>query len=101
MLATWRISRINSIKKEIASALIILALMILAIWLRHMEVKAFYTHLFKNHLILIKDNKVVTQPIDPVNFVYYMFGGICIGCIFSFLILRKKSIENDSINKPL
>jgi hypothetical protein len=90
IFGTWRISRIDSIRKEIVSVLIVLSLMILAIWLRHLEVKAFYTHLFKNHLILIKDNKAKIQTIDPVNFVYYMFGGLCVGCIVSFLLLRSK-----------
>jgi hypothetical protein len=88
--ATWRLAPIISRNKKIASGLIILIFITLGIWMRHQEVKAFYTYLLKNHLILI-GNKPVIQSVDPVRFVYHMFAGLCVGCIVSFLLLRQIS----------
>ncbi len=101
ILLTWRFSQIITAFKKTAAAFIILIFVTASLWIRHIEVKAYYTYLLKNNLIYIKDNKPVNPSIDPVNFVYYMFGGLCVGCIFSFLILRQKNVKNESISQSL
>ena len=90
---TWRIAPIVSKNKRIASAFIILCFVMAAIWIRHQEVKSYFTWVIKNNLLFIKDNKPVSYPIDPANFVYYMAVGIIIGCIVSGLSFREKRIK--------
>ncbi len=86
ILFTWRLSHVTASPKKIESVFIILVFIAASLWIRHIEVKAYYTYLLHNNLIYLKDNLPVNAPIDPVNFVYYMFGGLCIGCIFSFFL---------------
>jgi hypothetical protein len=97
IIVTWRFSPIILTTKKIVSGLIVLVLISFSIWIRHIEVKAFYTHLIKKGLIHINLDEPVIEYIDPVNFVYYMFGGLCLGCFASFIFLRQK--KNDSIRK--
>jgi hypothetical protein len=101
ILFTWRLSHVNASRKKTESVLIILVFIAASLWIKHIEVKAYYTYLLHNNLIYLKDNLPVDAPIDPVNFVYYMFGGLCIGCVFSFFLIRQKKMKNESIKKPM
>ncbi len=101
ILFTWRLSYLTASLKKTESAFIILVFITASLWIRHIEVKAYYTYLLHNNLIYLKDNLPVDAPIDPVNFVYYMFGGLCIGCIFSFFLIRQKKMRNESIKTPI
>ena len=100
ILLTWRLSQVIASRKKTESVLIILVFIAASLWIRHIEVKSYYTYLLHNNLIYIKDKFPVNAPIDPVNFVYYMFGGLCIGCIFSFFLVRQKNMKDESIKKP-
>lgn len=100
ILLTWQLAQVTASRKKTEYVLIILVFIAASLWIRHIEVKAYYTYLLHNNLIYIKDILPVNAPIDPVNFVYYMFGGLCIGCIFSFLLLRRRNIKIESNNAP-
>lgn len=90
-ILTWRLAPIISITKKIASALSILIFIIAAIFLRHEEVKTFFIRVVKP--IVLANNKTnVTYPIDPVNFVYYMLAGLCVGCLVSYFLFRQNKI---------
>jgi len=98
ILFTWRRARITTPPKKTLTILIILIFISAALCIQRLELKAYYTNLLKNDLIYLKDNNPATPSTDPVHFVYYMFGGLCIGCIFSFLFLRKKNKRTELNN---
>ncbi len=89
VVLTWQLSPVISAGKRLASVLIILIFMISAIGIRHQEVKTFFNTVVKK-IILSNGSHAVNYPIDPVNFVYYMIGGLCTGCIVSFFLFRRK-----------
>jgi len=86
---TWRLAPGISINKKIASVLIIFIFIGAAILVRHREVKMYFTRVVRPYF-LAKNMVSVRYPIDPVNFVYYMLGGLCIGCIISWFLFRHK-----------
>jgi hypothetical protein len=100
ILLIWRLSQVTTPSKKTESVFVILFFIAASLWIRHIEVKSYYTYLLHNNLIYLKDNLPVNAPIDPVNFVYYMFGGLCIGCIFSYFLVRQKNMKDESIKKP-
>jgi hypothetical protein len=90
-ILTWRLAPIISSTKRFASALIILIFIIVAIFLRHQEVKTFFIRVVKP--IVVANNKTnVIYPIDPANFVDYMLGGLCLGCLVSFFFVQANKI---------
>ncbi len=89
MVLTWRLAHIISLNKKIASALVILIFIIIGIFARHQEVKIYFTSVVKP-AVLINGKTSITYSIDPVNFVYYIFSGLCIGCIISYILFKKK-----------
>ena len=91
-IVTWRFAPIISITKKIASALSILIFIIVAIFLRHQEVKTFFIRVIKP-IVLVNNKTNVTYPIDPVNFVYYMLAGLCIGCLVSYFLFRQNKVH--------
>jgi hypothetical protein len=91
IILTWRLAPIISITKKIASALSILVFIIAAIFLRHQEVKTFFIKVVKP-IVLVNNKTNVIYPIDPVNFVYYMLAGLCVGCLVSYFLFRQNKI---------
>jgi hypothetical protein len=89
IVLTWRLAHIISINKKIASALMILIFIAIGIFARHQEVKIYFTTVVKPAL-LTNGRTSITYPIDPVNFVYYIFAGLFIGCIVSYILFKKK-----------
>jgi len=88
ILLLWRGTPIVLINKKWMSVLVVLVLMVVAIWIRQNSVQSYYTNLRKNPMVnFSNDNQ---YPTDPVNFVYYMFLGLCIGCMLSYLLFRPK-----------
>ena len=92
ILLTWRLARIISLNKKIASVLIILIFVVTAIFMKHQEVKTYFIRVVKP-ILSPNDKMNVTYPIDPVNFVYYIFSGLCIGCIVSYFLFWVKKIK--------
>jgi hypothetical protein len=89
MVLTWRLAHIIELNKKIASALVILIFIVTGIFARHQEVKIYFTTVVKP-AVLTNGRTSMTYPIDPVNFVYYIFSGLCIGCIVSYILFKKK-----------
>lgn len=83
---TWKQGAIVSPGRKLTALLIILAFIIIAIFLRHLAVKAYFTHIAKE---IAPIGTHISYPIDPVNFVYYMIAGLCIGCVVACFLLRK------------
>ncbi len=90
IVLSWRLAHIASVNKQIASALMILIFIAIGIFARHQQVKIYFTTVVKPAL-LTKDRTSIIYPIDPVNFVYYIFTGLFIGCVFSYILFKKKS----------
>lgn len=88
ILLLWRITPIVILSKKLMSVLIVLTLMVVAIWIRQNSVQSYYTSLRKNPVVNFSSGN--QYPTDPVNFVYYMFLGLCIGCMFCYLLFRMK-----------
>ncbi len=94
IILTWRLAHIISANKKIASALFILLFITLGIFVRHKEVKTYFTIVVKPAL-LTKDKTTIIYPIDPINFLYYMFAGLIIGCILAFVFFKQKNKYNN------
>ena len=88
IVLTWRFSHLISLNKKFASALIILFFIVLGIFARHQQVKMYFTTVVKP-AVLTNGTTNMTYPIDPVNFVYYIFFGLLIGCIVSCILFKK------------
>lgn len=91
ILLTWRYSPIVSVSKKLASVLTIVVCMTLAIILRQQIIKSYFTGLTKNFNSTV-DKINVNYPVDQVNFEYYLFGGLIVGCLISCFFLRQKRI---------
>jgi len=87
----WRLGPVASPIKRFAILVTILFFMVMAILVRQLEVKTFFIRAVKP-VILPKDGAELRYPIDPVNFVFYMFAGLCIGAIISWISFRQKNI---------
>ena len=89
---TWQLSRINFLYRKIFSISIIILAIAAALFVRHQQVKTFFTRVVRP-LLLTNGKTHVIYPIDPRNFVYYLLGGLLAGCTFSYLLLRQKRSE--------
>jgi fatty acid desaturase len=85
----FRFAPIASVNKKVTTVLIIFIFIIAAIFVRHFEVKIYFTRVVKPSF-LMKNIANKTYPIDPVNFVYYMLGGLFIGSIVSYFLFRNR-----------
>jgi hypothetical protein len=85
----WRLGHITSLNKKIASALFILIVITIGIFARHQEVKIYFTTVIKPALLTNGKTSII-YPIDPINFVYYMFAGLIIGSILSFILFNQR-----------
>ena len=84
----WSIGRIISPIKRIASVFTVLVIISIAVFIRHTEVKAYFTRVVRP-TILTNGITSLPYPINPVNFVYYMFGGLIVGIIISYFLFRQ------------
>jgi hypothetical protein len=85
---TWRLSHIISLNRKIASALFILIFIVIGIFARHQEVKIYFTTVVRPALLTNGKTNVI-YPIDPKNFIYYMFAGLLTGSILAFIFFRQ------------
>lgn len=88
---TWQLGPIISSTKRFASVVTILIFIVTAIVVRHEEVKTYFNSIAKK-LVASNNNMTFTYPIDPVNFVYYMLAGLCIGCIISYFLFKERAL---------
>jgi hypothetical protein len=89
IIMIWRLAPIISLNRKIASALFILIFITIGIFARHQEVKIYFTTVVRPAL-LTNGKTGIVYPIDPVNFVYYMFAGLLVGCILAFIFFRQR-----------
>ncbi len=87
---TWRLGSITSLTRKLISALIILLFIVTGIWFRRQVIKSFFTSVVKK-IILSNANRSVKYPLDPVACVYFMFAGLCIGCLVAYFLFRTKN----------
>jgi hypothetical protein len=85
----WRLAPVVSTSRKIISVFIPLLFMMAGIVLRHSQVKNYFIRVVKPYF-LSKGQLRVDYPIDPLNFVYYMSAGFCIGFILCWLLLKQK-----------
>jgi hypothetical protein len=85
----WQVAPVVSTIRRIISVIIPLLFMIAGIVLRHYQVKNYFTRVVKPYF-LAKGQLHVDYPIDPLNFVFYMSAGFCIGLVLSWLFLKQK-----------
>lgn len=85
----WWKGQIDLQFRRIASVFTVLVIICIAVIMRHIEVKAYFTRIVRPAL-LVNGKTSIQYPIDPVNFVYYMFGGLIIGSIGSYFLFREK-----------
>jgi len=81
---TWRFGNIDSIKKRIITTLIFIMSIVLALLLR----------LYMIHLVsefVVSDKILNTMTVDSLKFIQFMFIGLLLGMLFSWIILRQKT----------
>ena len=86
----WKLAPIHSPRRRIASILIVLLFVSIAIFVRHQEVRTYFTRVVLPAL-LTNGKTNINYSIDPVNFVYYLFGGLIFGWLLSWMLLKQKS----------
>ena len=85
---TWSLGAIVSFTRRSATVLIVLAFISIAIFIRHQSVKSYLTE--AANMLPPGSSTPLAYPLDPVNFVYYMFAGLCIGCLVAYFIYRAR-----------
>ncbi|MCC6289677.1 MAG: hypothetical protein IT249_17505 [Chitinophagaceae bacterium] len=91
ILLTWRLAPIISRSKKLASVLTVIVCMTGAIIVRQQILKSCFTGLTKNFTSTV-DKMNVSYPVDQINFEYYLFGELIVGCPISYFLLRQKKI---------
>jgi hypothetical protein len=90
-LLSWRLGNIILLSRRIAVALTIMGFIAIGTWIRHVEVRIYFTRLV--NIINPSKEKALLYPLDP-DFGYYMFAGLVIGFIVSYFLFRQKSSYN-------
>jgi membrane protease YdiL (CAAX protease family) len=96
LLALWRGVPIVSTSRRLLSVIIILLMMVAAIYIRHTEVRTYFNRVVVP-FFQKKGQAHVVYPIDPVNFVYYMFIGLFAGLVICWLVFRNHRRRNTLI----
>lgn len=92
LLLVWNKASIESANRKLASLVIILSSMVLAIVLRYQML----IWNFKNIKSSIAEFPIpgvdnhIHFPIKNLHYEYYIFGGLIAGCLIAYFILRKK-----------
>lgn len=89
LFITWRIARIEIIKRRILSGIIVIVLMILAIVLRQQLIKSTFKSL-TNLKTQTGETIYNSIAIENLHFEYYLLGGLILGCMVSFFVLKNK-----------
>lgn len=89
-LLTWRITPIVSKKEKIISILIVLTSMALAILVRQQMIRSYFSSMARG-LNSASEKVTINYPLSKINFEYYLFTGLCIGCIISYVVFKQKS----------
>ena len=88
IVLNWRLAHIASPAKKIFSALIILCFVGLGVIMRRAMVSTYFTRVVAPSLSH-RGQSDFNYPIDPVNFIYYMFAGLLTGFLAGFFLFRQ------------
>ena len=91
IVLNWRVAGISSPKQKIFSALIMLSFVAIGVLVRRAMVKTYFVRVVAPALSH-QGRSDFNYPIDPVNFIYYMFAGVLTGFLIAFFIFRRKRI---------
>jgi len=84
---TWVLSPITAVNKKLISILIVFTCMTLAIIVRREMIILYFAQFTK------MPPSIINMPIDKVKYHYYLFAGLCIGCVISYFIFRKNNYK--------
>ncbi|MFT3681026.1 MAG: hypothetical protein QM791_12180 [Ferruginibacter sp.] len=87
--ATWRLAPITLKLQKNYTILTVIVCILLAVVLRQQLLKLYFSR-FTNNINSTTANLHVGYPIDKVYFEYYMFGGLIMGCLISYLLFRQR-----------
>lgn len=85
----WQYSPIVSKQKRLSSILLIILCLVLAMIARHQMIKSYFARVVSNSSSSIEKVNV-NFTMEDVHLEYYLFLGLCLGCIISFWTLRQK-----------
>lgn len=86
---TGTMAHITSRTQTIYTILIVIICMTTAVLLRREMIKLYFARLI-NTTDLTNNNSNLGFPLNKVNFEYYMFSGLIVGCLLSYLLLRQR-----------
>ena len=89
IFATWSLGPIVSFTRRFATVLTVLAFISIAIFIRHQSVKSYFTRIARD-MVPKGSSTQLAYPLDPVNFAYYMFAGLCIGCLVAYFMYKER-----------
>ncbi len=89
LLLIWRVTPIISKKQKMISILIILASITLSILVRQQMIRSYFSTMARG-LNTANEKFTVNYPISKINFEFYLFIGLCIGCIISYSVFKQK-----------
>ncbi len=81
---TWRVSPIITIPQKIKSVILVSLCLVVSVILRR---QIIYLNLTSFHLPTGVTNAV---SIQNLHFHFYLFGGLLVGCLLSFLLFKQK-----------
>jgi hypothetical protein len=93
----WKLTPVKNTQSKLLSSGIVLFVMAASLFSRREMIKFRAKNLmpemgsfYSDHGELIQKPILVGIPLDSLNFEYYALIGVMVGCIVSFLMLRKK-----------
>lgn len=89
---TWRLANITSNRQKILSISIVIICITLAVLVRREMIKFYFAGL-TGKTETINGKIYVSFPLNKVNFEFYMYGGLIIGCLISYLLFRQRKIH--------
>ncbi|MBS1577040.1 MAG: hypothetical protein JST09_17210 [Bacteroidetes bacterium] len=87
VLIIWRLAKNISAVKKVISVAIVIVFMTVAIIYRNYLVKRYFINVV-HPFLQNKGQLPMNYPIDPANFVYYLFVGLLLGCFVSYLLIK-------------
>ncbi len=90
---TWRLAHIISNRQRFFSALIVITCMMLAVLVRREMIKSYFARPASN-TEKITEKLLVSFPLNKVNFEFYMFVGLIIGCLISYFYYNSEKARS-------
>lgn len=81
---TWRVSPIITTSQKIKSVILVSICLVVSVILRRQIISS------NLKLIVLAPNISKVFPFENLHFHFYLFGGLLIGCLLSFLLFKQK-----------